>query len=297
MRLTIYIPTFGRPASCVEQVRAIAAQQGLCDLAVTVVVSINGDDSYDLAGLRQAGADQIIERRANLGGNANICLGFEHVRGGDYLWILSDDDIIRPGALARLAHLMVERPDLIVASTSATSDATLECQDERALLSAGGHIDLISSTIYRTDVIAPFVETAFALIVTSYPHAGAIIAMMRSRGLTLCTVLPADDLVDRNRSIASVTAISRSDAGVRQGAAFFGGGLLSTLGDHNSFSDREFVRWWAMHWHRASMFRRANSVQQTWVDRLALANPATAALRLASSLPWWRAKERLRPRV
>jgi hypothetical protein len=295
--LVIYIPTYGRPQACLSQVGAVRQQAESVSVDVVIVVAINGDDQYDPAAFTQRGADVVIYRPLNLGGNTNICLGYEYLANSEYVWILSDDDLISPGALSLVVAAMRQRADLIVGTREPTTSGWLDCNLLRDVKVAGGAVDLISATIYRSEVARPFVEHAFNLIITSYPHAALIKRMLETRSVTRCLLTPIESLVDRQQSVDQVTLVDRATAGQRQGAAFFGGGLLATVGAANQFNGAEFGQWWSTHWHRASMYRRSRSMQQAWVGHMARSSARTYFWWLASLPPWWRAKDKLRPRM
>ena len=297
IRLTVYIPTFGRPEACLRQVAAVASQKMERGGSITVVVAINGDPMYDTAELLAAGADVVIERPVNLGGNANICLGYEFAASSDYLWILGDDDLASPGAVRRILSASQTQPDLIVGSRQLSQPRLLEDVAADELIAIDCAIDFISATVYRSEAILPHVETAFGMIVTSYPHAAGILALVGGDQANRCACLPLADLVDPAESLRVVASMNRGIAGERQGKAFFGGGLLATTRGGQDFDAAGFRGWWSRHWHRASMYRRANGVQSAWVDRMARSSVITLWWWVLSLPPWWKLKERMRPRV
>lgn len=293
--LCVYIPTFGRPESCRDQVERIARQREQFGPAeVILVVAINGDASYDADLLRSRGADIVVHRPVNLGGDANICLGYEYLATADYLWILSDDDPIHESALQTLVHVLRQRPDLVVGTFGEPDSSQICPRAQGDLMAAGAFLDFVSASIYRSDRFVDLVDYAFQYIVTRYPHACLLNEAERRGRLANVSLVRLDRLVDSSLSVAAVR-MERGTTSARLGPAFFGGALAETLGGEGRFNRSGMARWWRRHWHRASMYRRVPSTQQTWVDRLARTSPTTAILWLASLPPYWRLKDRIRP--
>jgi len=293
--LCIYIPSYGRADHCLHQVQRICRQRsemGLKD--VVLVVAINGDMSYDVGALTTAGADVVVQRPVNVGGNANICLGYEYLKSADYLWILSDDDPVHDSALRTLLALFREQPDLIVATSGEPAVSPIHPSAPGSVVRAGGFIDFVSASVYRCDRFIDLVEYAFDSIVTRYPHACVIQEAERRGRLENVAVIRLDRLVDSSLSVSAVR-LERSQTSAKLGPAFFGGALAETMAQGGQFDRAGMARWWRRHWHRASMYRRQPSIQQAWADRLARSSPTSALLWLASLPPYWRLKDLIRP--
>lgn len=294
-RLCIYIPSYGRPDACLAQVERIALQRRESDLAqVILVVAINGDAKYDVEKFISCGVDVVVQRPVNLGGNANICLGYEYLGAADYLWILSDDDPIHESALLAVLDALEDDPDLVVGTSGEPAATHLSPRAPGAIVKAGGFTDFMSATIYRCDRFIDLAEFAFESIVTSYPHACVIQEAERRGRLANVSLVRLDRLVDSSLSVAAVR-MERSQTSAALGRAFFGGLLAETIGQGGQFDRGGMARWWRRHWHRASMYRRTPSIQQGWADRLARSSPRTTLYWLASLPPYWRLKDRIRP--
>ena len=292
--LTVYIPSFGRPSLCLNQVRAVKEASLLTSsIKVQIVVSVNGDSDYDDDQLYAAGADLVVRRALNLGANANIALGFEHLANGSYLWILSDDEIITPTAISHLSPLLREGFDLVSASwESAPLVQTVSTLSE--LDQSGAFYGLVSANVFKGSSFRPNVTHAFDGVLTSYPHAYLIARTMATKGLVLATV-PMAQIFDHHLSLAAVTGMNRREAGLAQGTAFFGGGILVAASGRRGGREL-FQSWWRDHWHRASMYRLSGSVQARLVDGMARGSLGSLPWYLLSLIPWWRLKERIRPR-
>jgi hypothetical protein len=275
-------------------VQELNSQRESLDCHVRVVVAINGDAEYSAESLRSAGADVVLDRPFNLGGNANICLGYEWFANSDYLWILSDDETLHPAALSTVLRATATHPDLIVGTHGLSHAELIRTGGVGDIERRGGFLDLISSTIYRSELFMPLVEVAFEFIFTNYPHACLVAEAERRREISQVLMVPLSELVDFSASAAAVK-MPRSITSVRLAPAFYGGALAKSMGEDNKFAKKEFRRWWQQHWHRAAMYRRTRSVQQQWVDRMARSSLDTALWWLASLPPYWRLKDRIRP--
>ena len=295
--LLIYIPTFGRARACAERVRQLAWQRRRIANPpdVRIVVSINGDSAYSREEIEAMGADEVLLRKINLGGNANIALGLEYCEEARYLWILGDDDPLADGALARVMGLLSREPDLLCVSRSSSDTLELTATSLANLETHGAFVGSISANILRGATFREYARVAFDGIFTSYPHTFLIQQVLTEVDLRV-VIHPARGFIDYSTSVAELADVSRAVAARTQSLAFFGGGILVASGQSGKFDGRAFRRWWLAHWHRVSMYRKGRPIQAKLVDRLAQARPITAALWLASLPQWWRLKDRLRPR-
>lgn len=173
--LTLYVPTFQR-----EELRtlleSIAGQW--CE-RVEVVVSDNDPDGSAEAIVSEVlgSAAEYSRRLTNIGGDANILRGIMAGRG-EYVWIIGDDDVLLPGALAdTLAIIDAEHPDRIIhwdenalqlvpAGHSGTMRSLIEeLGDDTSLLIAS---TLITANVYKRAILDP--TLGHAMIETCYGH-------------------------------------------------------------------------------------------------------------------------------
>jgi GT2 family glycosyltransferase len=101
--LFIYIPTYNRPKAIRTQLCALAPQVAKHQSRVRVLVIDNASSDYSF--------DEIIDdfsiyknikfqrNCGNIGGNGAIALGFAFAQADEFLWILSDHDIVTASAL------------------------------------------------------------------------------------------------------------------------------------------------------------------------------------------------------
>jgi len=135
-------------------------------------VAINGDTDYDQTKLRELGA-HVVHRKINLGGNANIALGFEYFQSANCLWILSDDDPIAEHCISEIFDAMnnFDSPDLIKGTR--VGETRLHHFDELGdpfFELEGSLVSLISSTVYRGGAFSNSMEVALQSTHTYFPH-------------------------------------------------------------------------------------------------------------------------------
>ncbi len=116
--LSLCIPTYNRASLLREALEAVAAQ-GDADLFASVEVYISDNASADgtepmvreFAALHPQINLRYHRHPENLGADRNI-LGLARQAVGEFVWILGDDDLLLPGALAKLLSLMREHPEI-----------------------------------------------------------------------------------------------------------------------------------------------------------------------------------------
>lgn len=105
-KLSIYIPTWNRPHLLDRLLQSIEPQ--LTD-GVNVYVSINKcDATYNLPSWVQSRYTRI-----NVGGDANIIPGPTLVNG-EYVWVIGDDEQLKPNAIQATLRAIEEKPGLII---------------------------------------------------------------------------------------------------------------------------------------------------------------------------------------
>lgn len=118
MRLSICIPTYNRAPELAQLLDSIAGQTGH-DLALEVVVSDNAstDDTPALIARYVAAGMPIVYDRLpkNRGFDRNI-LNVTAIASGEFCWLFGSDDLMEPGALARVQDVLRRYPDLTAIS-------------------------------------------------------------------------------------------------------------------------------------------------------------------------------------
>lgn len=201
--LTISIPSFRRPSSLKRQLLALDRELQSCpdNLCVDVVVRLNGEHEHQgLVGQLQCpGAGErlrILVNPANIGGNANIALGYLDGATGGYIWVLSDNDFIRHGLLKDVYQVLLHvKPDVLLLEVPQTSDVP----DESNLFYEDMHsfcdhplygLGLISRGIYRVNYIASGMENMFFYHNSSFPHLALMLTAFRCHRECRLELLP-----------------------------------------------------------------------------------------------------------
>lgn len=292
--LCVYIPSFGRPELCLKQVRSLSVQIKELGLehAVTIIVSINGDPSYGVQEISSLNA-QVLTRASNLGGNTNICLGYEYLPMSDYLWILSDDDQVSENTIQFVLSVIEDFkwPDLIIGSRNEGIRVLDASCDVDEILAGDPMISLISATIYRGEVFAGLTETAFQSTFTNFPHVALMLSSFYETKTSQICIVPISKLINSNYSDQYTSQIERSLIGASHGHFFFSGGMVPLTLKSTEVIRRELRRWWITNWHRASMYRRSGSSEQFVVNSIARGSVSLLPYWAISLLPWWRLKD------
>ena len=111
--LSLCIPTYNRAPLLREALQAVLAQ---ATPETEVVVSDNAspDDTALVLSEMQAAypgaALRVLRQPENTGPDANIYAAIQAARG-EFVYVLSDDDVLLPGAVARLLGLMTQYPE------------------------------------------------------------------------------------------------------------------------------------------------------------------------------------------
>lgn len=115
--LSLCVPTFNRAPLLAQALEAIAAQVGAGRAAqVEIVVCDNASTDDTAQVVERLGAAhpglclRFHQQPENLGPDANIYQAVK-LAGGEFVYILSDDDVLLPGAVAKLLDLIREYPD------------------------------------------------------------------------------------------------------------------------------------------------------------------------------------------
>jgi glycosyltransferase involved in cell wall biosynthesis len=200
--LLIFIPTFNRVTTAVQQVRALMSQIKNNEL-VQLVVSDNHSLDETFSELTQLTAGQPnvrIERRSgNVGGNGNALLGFSFPAESDYLWILSDDTIVAPGAVEIILKSAALKPDFIsikMESTHPTREGFDISSEGISGVFSSSSWGQFSSVVYSRTFISKSLESGFAFHESSFPHLAVLFDACWRRGYASITEVSGKDIFD-----------------------------------------------------------------------------------------------------
>jgi abequosyltransferase len=114
IRLSICIATYGRAAFIGQTLEAILAQ---ADERVEVIVvdGASPDDTSAVVGALQVAHPRLVYHRelSNEGVDRDFDKAVEYACG-DYCWLMSDDDILVPDAIATVLACLADEPELVV---------------------------------------------------------------------------------------------------------------------------------------------------------------------------------------
>lgn len=203
--LLVYIPTYNRPELLRAQLEALRPQiQG--NERVRLVVADNASTSQESLAVFSEFSGQrwltFFRRATNIQANANILQGFLELRSGEYLWLLADDTLASPNAVALILEAIdAESPDLIGLSTDqqALLPKVLRWNSETfELITTKFSWGLISSAIYSGDFFLEFVSQAFFFHNSSFPHLGVMFSAFRERGVLNVAWIPTSGIHGEN---------------------------------------------------------------------------------------------------
>jgi len=143
MRLSICIPTYNRGKFLGDLFDSILAQQGYsCEIELVVSDNASTDDTQGVVERYRTRFDHTVYDRAaqNMGADRNY-LRIVEIATGDWCWLMGSDDILEPGAIARVEATITAHPDIAGISVGRTIRSfTLEKRHEE-LLSKGLRLD------------------------------------------------------------------------------------------------------------------------------------------------------------
>ncbi len=115
--LSLCIPTYNRSRLLSESLRAILSQidaSAAAQVEVVVMDNASPDDTPQVVAQAQAefplAPVRVVRHRENIGADANFRAAVEQAQG-EFVYLLSDDDVLLPGAVNRLLSLIRAHPD------------------------------------------------------------------------------------------------------------------------------------------------------------------------------------------
>lgn len=201
--LLIYVPTWKRPELLRSQLDALQSQITAYP-QIRVLVSDNDSSNPKMDEIKAwcESRTQFAYRRhpSNIGGNANIALGFVDRGEADLLWILADDTTILPGAIDKIMMVSDRKFDILAFSREETAPEStrflIEQQGIERVL-ANYPWGLISNVIFNTSSIEKSIDAAFSFYNSSFPHLGVLFdAANKKRSLEVQWLREADILAE-----------------------------------------------------------------------------------------------------
>jgi glycosyltransferase involved in cell wall biosynthesis len=193
-KLFVYIPTYNRPQAIRAQLKALAPQASRYPENFRILINDNSSSSSNFNELAEEYQHiKNIEFRTNsgnIGANANIALGFVFSRPGEFLWILSDNDIVADGAVTTILEAINYEIDFFcfVDSTPEFAEVDLNWKNGCQKL-MDWRLGLISDGLYNVNTIKSSIEDAFYFHNSSFPHLAVAFSALKKKGLAKIRLL------------------------------------------------------------------------------------------------------------
>ncbi len=198
-KLFIYIPTDHRPHALKTQLSVLLPQVVGLPEKVRLLVSDNASNNELLVELSEKYAPhknvQFRRNAGNIGGNANIALGFVFAQPDEFLWILSDNDIISDTAVDYLLGALDERVDFYCFVDSIKEPAEVAYAWESGWQTPmDWRMGLISDALYNISTVKDSIEEAFYYHNSSFPHLAVACAAAKRKGTVRFKLLPREKI-------------------------------------------------------------------------------------------------------
>lgn len=199
-KLFIYIPTYNRPEALNKQLTALIPQIALYPQNVRLMISDNNSNNYHLYKIINSfpilSNVEVRQNSGNIGGNANIALGFIFAHRNEFLWILSDNDIISNHAISFILNILDDKVDFYsFCDESETVKTVIYDWNTGWSIPMKRRIGLISATLYNMASAADVIEEAFFFHNSSFPHMAVGCAAARKKGLTQFCLVPINEII------------------------------------------------------------------------------------------------------
>jgi glycosyltransferase involved in cell wall biosynthesis len=190
--LLIYIPTYNRYDLLVKQIRRIEPFIDGKITALYISDNCSTDSRYlGLQGEVDGSKVKVVRNPVNLGANVNIANGFLAGSGFDFLWILSDDDIIGQQAVVDLRGHLDRKMDLMYMQHGDLTDDRIDVLDMNGFLRVlNNGLGLISRLVYRSEFVSLHIRVGFDYINSGFPHLAVLFSALANGGTATVQSLP-----------------------------------------------------------------------------------------------------------
>lgn len=111
VEVTVVIPTFRREHLVADSVRSVLAQEGVAVEVIVVDDSPEGSARQAVEGVGDARVRYLHRQHPSGGRPALVRNEGASQAQGEFIYFLDDDDLMEPGALARMVDALRQRPD------------------------------------------------------------------------------------------------------------------------------------------------------------------------------------------
>lgn len=192
MKLLVYIPSFNRAASLVKQLEILKAYKGPGEIAVVVRDNCSEPETYkEVSRLCKESKFGYVRNPCNIGPNPNILAGFMYCSRTDYLWILSDDDLIKPDAVNKVFDLLHRHGDcdiIYLTHNLLQQEEVVEQNQEQLLKQIGDGLGIISRVIYRSAKVIPYIRAGYDNLMSCFPHLAILFELTKQESIRVCRV-------------------------------------------------------------------------------------------------------------
>jgi hypothetical protein len=153
--------------------------------------SINKIEGEILENLQDMENVEFRQNGGNIGGNANIALGFAFAKKDEFLWILSDNDIVQPNAVSYILSCLDSGTDFYCFTDDTETMTEIQYKWKSGWqIPMGWRMGLISDALYNMASVQDAVGEAFYFHNSSFPHLAVACAAAKEMGTTKFRILP-----------------------------------------------------------------------------------------------------------
>ena len=261
--LTIYIPSYNRANLLLKQLEAINNIKNKSKIRVV----INDNCSTDINGYKKVEEfcvkNNFIYNRnkLNMGADANIFNGFLNSFDSKYIWILSDDDLLKKDAVEKIVTILEKNSlDILFFTHSKIDKLEVKMWNQRDFfennIKTSDGAGLISYVIYKTDFIKNSIPIGFQYIYTHFAHLAVLIDSFRDKNINI-------GRIESSQFFIPDTNLPPPEGFGGYDHSYFGFVLLGELFEKDIKKD--FINGWTdffslRHWHKKYKNGQPNSI-------------------------------------
>jgi glycosyltransferase involved in cell wall biosynthesis len=187
MKLEICIPTYDRSRQLRRTIETLRPQL-VASVGILILDNCSPEPvTHETLGLSQPddrNRVRIVRNRANIGSGANIARCFECC-DGEFLWLLGDDEVLRPDAIACILDHIQERPEFVAFNFRLPGCRRVGAEEGSGVgefidrIDELGNYMLISNNVYRIAPFRPRVHVAYQYAYAFAPHLALLLDTLR----------------------------------------------------------------------------------------------------------------------
>lgn len=197
-KLFIYIPTYNRPDALKTQLTILLPQVARLKDKVRILINDNASDKplTEFEETYSTHANIEFRRNAgNVGANANIAFGFIFAKANEFLWILSDNDIVTENAVEYILSFLNEEIDFFCFNDSVKEPTLVDYDWKKGWLTPmEWRMGLISDALYNVNSVKDSIDAGFYFHNSSFPHLAVGCAAARKKGKVTFKLLPRNKI-------------------------------------------------------------------------------------------------------